>query len=77
MVRYLIKHVDNFILYISYEMLFLYATSHANWNIAYFILSILLDSVSTSLILMFNCSSLVTDFLMLLNNKVINCIGPV
>jgi hypothetical protein len=41
MVWYLIKHVDNFILYISYENLFSYATSYANWNMTYFILSIM------------------------------------
>jgi hypothetical protein len=44
---------------------------------AYFILSILLDSVSTSLILMFNYRSLITDFLMIFINKVINWIGTV
>jgi hypothetical protein len=68
---YLIKHVDNFILYISYEILFSYATSYTNWNMTYFIPSIMLESVCTSLVLMFNYSNTVTDFVMIFMNKVI------
>jgi hypothetical protein len=74
MVWYLIKHVDNFILYISYEILFSYATSYGNW--IYGNSNIFFDSVSASLILMFNYIH-ITDFIMLFINKDINRIGLV